>query len=77
MSGFAVTSVDATAAGDSFAGALAVRWAETDDLMEAVRWGNAAGAIAASRPGAQPSLAQRQEIDAMLSGQPRTSKDVR
>jgi ribokinase len=60
---FPVEAVDSTAAGDAFAGALAVRWAETDDLVEAVRFGNAAGAIAASRHGAQPSMGNRQMIE--------------
>lgn len=61
----AVTPVDTTAAGDAFAGALAVRWAETDDLVEAVRFANCAGAIAATRHGAQPSLPTAQEIEAL------------
>jgi ribokinase len=62
---FAVTAVDTTAAGDAFAGALAVRWAETDQLEAAVRFANAAGALAASREGAQPSMASRTEIEAL------------
>ena len=61
-----VTAVDATAAGDAFAGAVAVRWSETGSLVDAVHWGNAAGAIAASRPGAQPGMATRAEIIARL-----------
>ena len=60
-----VTPVDTTAAGDAFAGSLAVRWAETDDLLESVRFANVAGAIAATRHGAQPSLATRKEIDTL------------
>ena len=62
-----INAVDATAAGDALAGAIAVRWAESDSLQEAVRFGNAAGAIAASRPGAQPSLPTRSEIEQSLS----------
>jgi len=58
-----VNAVDTTAAGDAFAGALAVRWAETDDLIDAIRFANAAGGIAASRPGAQPAMGSRQEIE--------------
>jgi ribokinase len=58
-----VHAVDTTAAGDAFAGALAVRWAETDDLIDAIRFANAAGGIAASRPGAQPAMGSRQEIE--------------
>lgn len=63
---FKINAVDSTAAGDAFAGALAVRWAETNDLVEAVRFGNAAGAIAASRAGAQPSMGTRDMIDHLL-----------
>lgn len=60
-----IQAVDTTAAGDAFAGAVGVRWAETDDLLEAVRFASVAGALAATRPGAQPSLATRQEIEAL------------
>ncbi len=42
--------MDTTAAGDAFAGALGVRWSETNCLTEAIRFANAAGAIAATRP---------------------------
>ncbi|QDV26199.1 ribokinase [Aureliella helgolandensis] len=60
-----IRPVDTTAAGDAFAGALSVRWAETDDLLEAVRFASVAGALAATRPGAQPSLASRHEIESL------------
>ena len=59
---FPVNAVDTTAAGDAFAGALAVAWAEMDDLDRAVRFGNAAGALAASKAGAQPSMPSREEL---------------
>ncbi|MBA2113582.1 Bifunctional ribokinase/ribose-5-phosphate isomerase A [Planctomycetes bacterium FF15] len=59
-------SVDTTAAGDAFAGALAVSWAEQGNLEQAVRFGNAAGAIAASKKGAQPSIGSRQGIECLL-----------
>ena len=64
---FPVAAVDTTAAGDAFAGALAVRWAEGAELFEAATFASAAGAIAATRPGAQPSLPTRAEIEDMLS----------
>ncbi|KAA5540704.1 ribokinase [Roseiconus nitratireducens] len=63
-----VDALDTTAAGDAFAGALAVRWAESGCLEDSVRFANVAGALAASRLGAQPSLARREEIDAALVG---------
>lgn len=59
---FKVNAVDTTAAGDAFAGALAVAWAETGNLEMAVRFGNAAGALAASKAGAQPSMPSREEL---------------
>ncbi len=58
--GFKVTPVDTTAAGDTFNGALAVALAEGMPMTDAVRFANAAGAIAVTRMGAQPSApAQR------------------
>jgi len=60
---FSICPVDTTAAGDAFAGSLAVRWAETGDLLESVRFAGAAGAIAASREGAQPGMGTRKEIE--------------
>lgn len=59
----AVQAVDTTAAGDAFTGAFAVRWAETDDILKAVQFASVAGAIAATRHGAQPSIATRNEIE--------------
>lgn len=64
----AVDAIDATAAGDAFKAALALRWAEGAALEEAVRFALAAGALAASRPGAQPSLPRRAEVEALLAG---------
>ncbi|GAB5407303.1 MAG: ribokinase [Aureliella sp.] len=62
VNAYPTQAVDTTAAGDAFAGAMAVRWAESDNLFEAIRFGNAAGSLSASRPGAQPSLAAKSEI---------------
>ncbi|MFQ5858990.1 MAG: ribokinase [Anaerolineae bacterium] len=56
VSGFAVSVVDTTAAGDAFVGAFAVALAEGQSAMAAVRWANAAGALATTVLGAQPSL---------------------
>ncbi|QDT15742.1 ribokinase [Alienimonas californiensis] len=64
---FPVIAVDTTAAGDAFAGALAVRWAATDDLDAAVRFANAAGALAASAAGAQDSMATAADIHALMA----------
>ncbi len=53
---FRVQAVDTTAAGDAFNGALAAALAMGKSIEVAVQWGNAAGALAATRRGAQPSL---------------------
>jgi len=58
--------VDTTAAGDAFVGGLATAIAEDRTLPEAVLWGNAAGMLAATRIGAQPSLPSRMEVEAVL-----------
>jgi ribokinase len=64
---FPVTPLDTTAAGDAFVGALAVALAEGRPLVEAVRWGNAAGALATTRLGAQPSLPNRREVESQVA----------
>jgi ribokinase len=63
---FPVSPVDTTAAGDAFVGGFAVALGEGKSLPEAVRWGNAAGALATTRLGAQPSLPGREEVEGLL-----------
>jgi ribokinase len=62
----AVEAVDGTAAGDAFTACLIVSLLEGRDREEALRRACAAGAIAASRPGAQPSLPTAAEVDEIL-----------
>jgi len=62
-----VAVIDTTAAGDAFCGALATSLAEGLRLERAVRFANAAGALAATREGAQPSLPTRREITTLLT----------
>ncbi|MCK4473497.1 MAG: ribokinase [Anaerolineae bacterium] len=64
---FDVTPVDTTAAGDAFVGGFAVALAEGQSLAEAVRWGNAAGALATTKLGAQPSLPNRHALEKLLA----------
>jgi ribokinase len=66
---FPVQAVDATAAGDAFAAALTVRLAEGAPLGEAVRFANAAGALACTKVGAQPSMPTRHEVENFLRSQ--------
>ena len=63
---FKVAPVDTTAAGDAFNGALAVMLAEGKPLPEAVRYGTAAGALATTKIGAQPSLPTRYAVEQLL-----------
>ena len=63
-----VETVDGTAAGDAFTACLVVSLLEGVDAEEGLRRACAAGAIAASRFGAQPSLPTADEVDAILRG---------
>lgn len=63
---FCVQAIDTTAAGDAFSGGLAAGIASELSLRESVTWGAAAGALAATRPGAQPSLPDKYTFDAFL-----------
>ena len=65
---FRIEAEDATAAGDSYCGALAVALSEGKSTEDAVRFASAAGAVCASRVGAQPSIPTRADIEAFLAG---------
>lgn len=69
VKGFRVEPVDTIAAGDTFNGAMMTALLEGRALLDAVRFGHAAAAIAVTRPGAQPSVPWRKEIDEFLAGQ--------
>jgi ribokinase len=62
-----VEAVDGTAAGDAFTACLVVSLLEGRDREEALLRACAAGAIAASRPGAQPSLPTATEVEEILA----------
>ncbi|MBW4662936.1 MAG: ribokinase [Chroococcus sp. CMT-3BRIN-NPC107] len=59
---FPVESVDTVAAGDAFNGGLAAAMVENLSLKQAVIWGAAAGAIAATKSGAQSSLPTKEVL---------------
>jgi ribokinase len=63
-----VEAVDGTAAGDAFTACLLVSLLEGRERDEALRRACAAGGLAASRLGAQPSLPTAPEVDAILAG---------
>jgi len=61
-----IEAVDGTAAGDAFCAALVVALLEGRQRADALERACAAGAIAASRPGAQPSLPTEAELEEAL-----------
>lgn len=63
-----VRAVDATGAGDAFVGAITVALLEGMAPEAALRFACAAGALAATRPGAQPSLPTRAEVESIITG---------
>jgi ribokinase len=61
-----VAAIDTTGAGDAFTGVLAAALDAGQDLATALRWANAAGALACTAVGAQASLPRAAEIEAAL-----------
>jgi ribokinase len=64
---FHVKAADTTAAGDAFTGALATAMSEGMPLPRAVHFACAAGALAATKHGAQPSLPGRRAVERLLA----------
>ncbi len=62
-----VQAVDTVGAGDAFTAALTVALVEGQAPDAALRFACAAGAVAATRAGAQPSLPTREEVETLLS----------
>lgn len=66
---FPITPVDTTAAGDAFAAALGIAVARGFGRDQALRYAAAAGALAATRPGAQPGMPTAADVDQLLAGE--------
>ena len=66
MKAFRVKVADTTAAGDAFMGAFASSLAAGKPIPEALHRANAAGALAATKLGAQPSLPHRKDLEKFL-----------
>ena len=65
---FPANVVDPTGAGDAFTAAFAVALAEGNDVIDAARFGSAAGSWAVRIRGAEPSLPTRTQVDSVLHG---------
>ena len=61
-----VNAIDTTGAGDAFNGGFVMALSEGRDLFEALRYGNATGALSVTKLGTAPAMPQRAEIDAMV-----------
>ena len=61
-----IEAVDTTAAGDTFTAALTVALVEGQDPEDALQFACAAGAVAATKRGAQPSLPFRNDVVRLL-----------
>lgn len=66
MPAFAVEVVDTTAAGDTFIGAFAAKYAAGTELKESLRYAAAAAALAVSAAGAQSSIPDERQVRAFL-----------
>ena len=74
--GYRVNAVDTTGAGDAFLGALLsrlkgyspaeIRGMDREEIISAVRFANAAGALAVTGKGAIPAIRERREIEKFL-----------
>ena len=62
---YSVEVVDTTAAGDAFCGALATGLARGENLVDAVAFANAAGALAVTVLGAAPSMPTAAQVEAL------------
>jgi ribokinase len=65
--GHAVDSIDSVGAGDAFCGALGASLARGAGLLEAATTANAAGALAVTRRGAEPSMPTASAIEQLLA----------
>jgi sugar/nucleoside kinase (ribokinase family) len=66
MDAFKVDAVDTLGAGDTFHGAFTLRLVETGDVVESMRFGEAAAAIKCTRFGGLMGAPTRAEVDAFL-----------
>lgn len=66
---YSVNAVDTTAAGDAFNAGFAVGLMMGMEVVESARFASAVAAISVTRPGAQPSMPDLQEVEQLMKGQ--------
>lgn len=66
---YKVKALDTTAAGDAYVGALATGLSEGRTVLESAKFAAAAAALSVTRPGAQPALPWREEVDIFIDKQ--------
>ena len=59
-------TVDTTAAGDAFTAAMTLEYLRSGDVKSAIKYGNVAGAITVTRPGASSSIPTFEEVEAYI-----------
>ncbi|MCR4424699.1 MAG: ribokinase [Firmicutes bacterium] len=70
MPAYRVNAIDSTAAGDAFIGAFTVALIDGMSIRDCLAFGSAAGALAASKPGAQASLPCLADVAALSRNPP-------
>ncbi len=68
---YRVGVVDTTGAGDAFTAAIAVAMVSGKHLCEAVKFANAAGALACTKFGAQQAMPTLDEVKVLMEDQPK------
>jgi ribokinase len=68
---YTVPVVDTTGAGDAFTGALGLAMARGQNMHQAAKFANAAGALTCTRIGAQSAMPSAQEVEMLMRDQAR------
>lgn len=63
---FPVKAIDTVGAGDAFVGAFSIAIAQGKPLADALKFSNAVGALATTKPGAQSGMPSHDEVQAFL-----------